>query len=692
MTGGEESPRAGAAGVADRLLAWRPPRPRRPSRVDLAFGGGLLVVLGLFFAGAWQRRWIADDGLIVLRTVRNLAAGNGPVFNAGERVESNTSTLWTYLIWVTQEVLGIRLELVALTIALVLSLGAVAAAMLGTRRLYAGHGRAGDGDDSGSRSSGGAPLLIPFGVLVYIVVPPARDFATSGLETGLVICWLGVLWWAMQRWAHGDAREYRWGLPGVATGATAFLAGLGPLVRPELAMVAAPVLLLMVLARQTWWHRLWLVAIAAVVPVVYQVWRMSYYALPVPITAVAKDAGGAKWNKGFAYLQDLIEPYGLLLPAVVVLLTGAVVGWATWRSRAGSVEEPAGETTTGATSADRPTLAERVRALPDRARTPGAVTASFVAVGLLMLVYEIRVGGDFMHGRVLLPALFLLLLPVAVVPIPVGAAGDAREARVRRVLVPVVGVAWLVVVGWALSLQMHDQPFADRPEEITTAGIVDERQFYVQHTGHRHPLLADDYLDFPRMRALVREVSENRTGAVFLPKPGVQDRWEVLSYDHPLPGLQPYELPADPLHTVVFLNLGMTSMNLPLDVPIYDTVGLSAPLSAHTERLEDGRIGHDKSLPYDWVLAQTGVIEDRDNLPEWMDEDWFLQARVAITCPATQALMDSYRGPLTPSRRVSNLMNAFSYSEYRIDRVPAHEVERCGLPMPEKVEKDDRPR
>lgn len=51
-------------------------------------------VVGL---GAWQRRWIADDGLIVLRTVRNLLAGNGPVFNAGERVESNTSTLWTFL-------------------------------------------------------------------------------------------------------------------------------------------------------------------------------------------------------------------------------------------------------------------------------------------------------------------------------------------------------------------------------------------------------------------------------------------------------------------------------------------------------------------------------------------------------------------------------------------------------------------
>ena len=43
----------------------------------------VLVVAALFGWGAWQRRWIADDGLIVLRTVRNLLAGNGPVFNEG---------------------------------------------------------------------------------------------------------------------------------------------------------------------------------------------------------------------------------------------------------------------------------------------------------------------------------------------------------------------------------------------------------------------------------------------------------------------------------------------------------------------------------------------------------------------------------------------------------------------------------
>lgn len=96
------------------------------------------VVAVLFGWGAWQRRWIADDGLIVLRTVRNLLAGNGPVFNQGERVEANTSTAWTYLMYIGSWVGGpVRMEYVALTLALVLSVSGVALLMLGAGRLYA---------------------------------------------------------------------------------------------------------------------------------------------------------------------------------------------------------------------------------------------------------------------------------------------------------------------------------------------------------------------------------------------------------------------------------------------------------------------------------------------------------------------------------------------------------------------------
>ncbi|WP_010539905.1 flagellar motor control protein ZomB [Dietzia alimentaria] len=659
------------SGVTEKRPAEGAPHaddaPREGRGGQFAFWAGLLAVVAVFFAGAWERRWIADDGLIVLRTVRNLVAGNGPVFNAGERVESNTSTAWTYLVYLTHQVVGYRLELVVLGLALTLSMVAVMCAMLGTRVMYRG---------TRGAPAGSPMLLLPFGIIVYVMLPPARDFASSGLETGLVICWIALMWLGLQRWARAEHLEGRFHLPAPETAAIAFLAGLGPLVRPEMALAAVVFLGLLAAARQTWWHLGWLVAIAGVVPVLYQAWRMSYYALPYPLTAVAKDAGGSKWDKGVEYLWDLLAPYTLLLPLALVLITGLVMLWA--------VAGRAGADANADVESHEDGLLLRLRG---RARSTPVVTVAFLCVALIMLLYVTRVGGDFMHGRVLLPSLFLFLLPVSVVPLPIGPARGAADASVRRVMVPVVLGAWVVVIGWAVAVEVTQDPFRDAPEAITAAGIVDERQYYIQRTGHRHPLLADDYLDFPRMRALVRDVAQNRTGAVFLPVPGFQDRWDVVAYDRPMPGLAPFELPEEPDKTVVFLNLGMTSMNLPLDVDVYDTVGLAAPLAAHTDRMEDGRIGHDKFLPYDWVLAHTGVVEDPTNFPRWIDVNWVNQAEVALQCPATQALIESYSAPLTLERRWSNLVNAFSFAEYRINRIPAYEVQRCGLPMPENVEK-----
>ena len=87
----------------------------------------MVIVSALWAWGAWQRRWIADDGLIVLRTIRNLLAGNGPVFNSGERIESNTSAAWTYLTYFGSVIGGpMRLEYVALALALGLSVAGVA--------------------------------------------------------------------------------------------------------------------------------------------------------------------------------------------------------------------------------------------------------------------------------------------------------------------------------------------------------------------------------------------------------------------------------------------------------------------------------------------------------------------------------------------------------------------------------------
>jgi arabinofuranosyltransferase len=648
----------------------------------LTFWGSVLAVVAVFFAGAWERRWIADDGLIVLRTVRNMLAGNGVVFNAGERVEANTSTLWTMLIYAAQRVMNLpQIEVVALIVALATSMSAVVFAMWGARVMWAGTRRH-PARHHGLMTS--KVLMLPLGIVVYVVLPPARDFATSGLETGLVIAWIALVWLLLQRWARAPHSQYVFGIPKVETAFLAVVAGLGPLVRPELAIVSVFALALIFFARSSILHRAWLVVIAGFLPLAYQLWRMSYYGLPYPNTAVAKDAAGSKWEQGFAYLLDLAGPYWLALPMLVGL--GAIVISAAW---AAAGPRPARPTSSSADGAARRGLVVAGRELPALRSTP-VVTALFVVVGVALALYSVRVGGDFMHGRVLLPPLFTLLLPLAVLPIPVGRQ-TGRDRQWRFVLPVLIG-GWLVVMGWAVTVSIAQDPFPDKAESITSNGIVDERAFYLQRTGHKHPLLARDYLDFPRMQELITQVRANMTGAVFLPVGGAQDRWDVVEFDHPLPGLQPFEIPDDPQKTVVFLNLGMTSMNLPLDVKVYDTVGLATPLAAHTDRMVDGRIGHDKYLPLDWYLADAGVVENPNNYPEWVDPDWIEQAKVALTCPATVELRKSYTDPLTLERRKENVINAFSYAQYRINRIPAYEVQRCGLPMPPEVDLDAYPR
>ena len=46
-------------------------------------------------------------------------------------------------------------------------------------------------------------------------------------------------------------------------------------------------------------------------------------------------------------------------------------------------------------------------------------------------------------------------------------------------------------------------------------------------------------------------------------------------------------------------------------------------------------------------------------------------------------MLTSVRGPMGPRRFLSNLLHAYQFTTYRIDRVPLYELVRCGLDVPE---------
>jgi len=253
---------------------------------------------------AWDRRWMTDDGFINLRVARMIVDGHGPVFNVGERVEVTTSTLWVWMLAVGDVLLPLRMEWVAVVLGIACAVGGVLGATLGAARLQ--------------RSLGVTGTLVPAGALILVVLSPMWDFSTSGLEGGLTFGWLGLCAYLLGRWAdtpdtaatsgfndgHDRADTSTLDSGGTdadgtpANGAYSIAAvtattippalgilpavvlGLGPLVRPDLVLVSA-VLIVGVLAAQwttsSWAGRLKFVAAALALPVGYEIFRMGYY-------------------------------------------------------------------------------------------------------------------------------------------------------------------------------------------------------------------------------------------------------------------------------------------------------------------------------------------------------------------------------------------------------------------------------
>lgn len=615
----------------------------RMVRVSLWISVALVAIL--FGWGSWQRRWIADDGLIVLRTVRNLLAGNGPVFNQGERVEANTSTAWTYLMYAGSWVGGpLRMEYVALALALALSVVGVALLMLGAARLYAPSLR------------GRRAIMLPAGALVYIALPPARDFATSGLESGLALAYLGLLWWMMVCWAQPVRNRTD---NKVFAGLLAFVAGFSVLVRPELALMGGLALIMMLVAARTWRRRVLIVVAGGFLPVGYEIFRMGYYGLLVPGTALAKDAAGDKWSQGMIYLANFNAPYVVWIPLVLLVPLGVLLFAARRRP-----------------SFLRPALAPNYGRVARAVHSPPAVVAWVLISGLLQALYWTRQGGDFMHARVLLAPLFCLLAPVAVIPIAIPDGQDySRETG--NWVAGAAGALWLGLAGWALWAA-NSPGMGDDATHVTYSGIVDERRFYSQATGNAHPLTAADYLGYPRMAAILTALDNTPDGALLLPS-GNYIQWDLVPQAQPAPGDKSAQRPQ---HTVFFTNLGMVGMNVGLDVRVIDQIGLANPLAQHTERLKHGRIGHDKNLFPDWVIADGPWVKVPPGIPGYLDAQWVAEAVAALQCPDTKAVLSSVRAPMTPHRFLSNLVNSFQFTGYRIDRVPRYELARCGLPIP----------
>jgi len=458
-------------------------RPPRP-----AYWLATLAALAFATWRAVAQRWTTDDAFISFRYARNWVDGLGLVFNAGERVEGYSNFLWT--LW---SAVGLRLGVDAAAWAN--AWGVVA--YLASVALLALVGLA-----IARRRDGAAPWL-PLAAIGAALNPEWSIFATGGLETSAFTALL-LAGYALA--LRGAERPRELVVAGLVFGAAS-------LTRPDGLLPAAVTgAWLLFFARSRWTGALLYGAALAAVVVPHLVWRTAYYGDFFPNTYYAKSASLAWYSQGWLYLRLYFERYWALA------LGPALCAAAAARRRRRDASAPLD---------------------PDGAlRLAAAIAATYA-------FYVVRVGGDFMYARLLVPITpFLLLL------LEQGALalfGTIRAAAYALCLAALVG------------------SFATPPPvtaETWESGIANEWMYY--------------------------------------------SRERVAKTDHAAEVLRRY-FDGLPVRVAFYGDEARLVYEAGFPVAIESHTGLTDRLVAHQELAVRGRVGHEKAAPLGYLIMKRGV-------------------------------------------------------------------------------------
>lgn len=557
-----------------------------PSRWRAAQWLVYVTPLVLLTVAAWNFRAIVDDGWIYLRIVQNVVAGNGPVFNSGERVETYTGPLWVALLSLLGWLRPTALPWISVITGIAGTVLGLALATAGSVRLC--------------RRAAAGSFLVPFGSLIFISVAAVWTFASTGLETGITFLWLGGCTAVIAAWAR----------TGHVAGWAALVLGLGPLVRPDLAVVSLVLLLVVIVGgwpAEGWRGGLRILAWAAVVPVVYQLFRMLYFGQVIATTAIAKEGTLLRPGWGWLYLRNFLEPYWLVIPLALVAVMLAV-------------------------------LALR---LPDHRWRLAAV--ALPAGGVLHAAFVVLVGGDYMHARLLLPGFFAILAPVSLLPL-------------RREF-----VLGLLVLPWAV---VSATTFRITPGlTLPVVGIVGDKKVTVQDVGAtdgtptwwkgdglyaRFGIIGEPAkVDVP----LSPTYPPTTVVSIAMGLQSYAQPLDFYTYDpfglaNPLAAHQELTRRALPGHEKL---LGNPWMAAQLTAPGTSTAAFDAPPFQRTPGL----------------FPELTAITSGPALAEQTD-----YARRALQCGALADLVEGPREPLTLSRMAENLLGAPARSRLRVPPDP----------------------
>ena len=261
----------------------------------------LVPALGLcWFAVIFTNSaWLYEDAYISFRSIEQMYAGNGPVWNPGERVQVYTSVAWYWLGYVA------RLVTADYMLATLFWSALCCAGVLGLLRRFVA-------DDL-------SWLAL---VVVLTASRGVMEFASSGLENplGYLLIMVFALYWRKLVMSAHPCRRSLVGLFAVAA--------LVPLVRHDLVLLIAPAC-----AHALWLGRKqlstgqWVLLLcAAALPLLgWTAFSLAYYGMPFPNTYYAKAASslGVARNE---LLQTGIKYYFTNLFFDPVTVLGVVAG------------------------------------------------------------------------------------------------------------------------------------------------------------------------------------------------------------------------------------------------------------------------------------------------------------------------------------------------------------------------------
>ena len=265
----------------------------------------LVFILTVLFVHNYSiRPWMLDDAFISFRYAENFAAGHGPVFNPGERVEGYTTFLWVALL-AAGKALGLKVVSLSQHLGALFALATIALLIFAYRfsKLI-----------SAKTSLLAALFLGSCGVFT--------PWPASGMEvmlfTFLVLLSLLFHFYLAEK---EDPRPKQLLFLGL------FLA-LAALTRPEGLLIAALVLAerLAKIRRSPRQNFVLPFLALAAIYLPYFAWRFAYYGYLLPNTFYTKVGSSAEQiARGIVYLRDFLSPAFLL--AAIALLPFLTLRW-----------------------------------------------------------------------------------------------------------------------------------------------------------------------------------------------------------------------------------------------------------------------------------------------------------------------------------------------------------------------------